>query len=133
HRATPASPPPQPYPLARVRPPARRPDAGLRLLHGRDGMAPASSRPLLHRDRQPQGPPRRHHRQPDWRVGGPASSEPGLEASGRSPQGPLPAPQMGRKELSQRYTPPRRRKTPELRFPTPLRREAADDPPPTPA
>jgi hypothetical protein len=44
--------------------------------HGRDGLAPAPPRPVLHRACQPQGPPRRHHRQPDRRVGGPASSEP---------------------------------------------------------
>src|SRR5262249_10093818 len=38
---------PQPDHLARVRPPACRPDAGDRLLYRRDGLAPAPPRPLL--------------------------------------------------------------------------------------
>jgi Homeodomain-like domain len=64
--------------LAGLPPPASREHARLRLLHGRDDLAPPLLRALLHRARQPPRPPGGLHHQPERRLGHTAGAQPQL-------------------------------------------------------
>src|SRR5262249_35848919 len=78
--------------LARVRPPARRSDPGLRLLRRGHSLAGPALCPLLYRGRQPARSPGWLYQPADRRLGGPTGTEPGLEAAGWGSEGQVPAP-----------------------------------------
>ena len=81
--------------LARVSRDARPDDDRLRLLHGRRALARQALRALLDRARRPPRPPRRLHRRPGRRMGGPASSHSLLVTPTRSNTARLPDPRSG--------------------------------------
>src|SRR5262249_4287449 len=79
-----ASTPSRPPLPARVRPTARRPDPGDRLLHGGHGLADPALRTLLHRGQQPSRSPRRLQAEPDPGWCGRRGSWPGSCRRGSS-------------------------------------------------
>lgn len=82
--------------LGRLPTPACPATPGHRLLHGRDRLAGAAPRPLLHRDREPARPPRWLHPPPVGPLGGATGPQSGLDAAVGRPMPEVPPTRPGR-------------------------------------